>query len=143
MKTNLLIIFTIVVLGFFATHNLQYSDAMCVRNQDWPAAPCYGCPGCVPSLEKQRSDWGPYYNYKGAEFMEQKKLEMLDAIENNHLDEWLGSGPRDQNSNVYHYYELHGITNEMTIYGLVSDIVLIFVAVAITSGIGILILKRK
>lgn len=138
-----MIIFAIGMFGFFAISNPQQADAICVRNQDWSAAPCYGCPGCVPSLEKQKSDWAPYYNYKGTEFMEQKKLEMLDAIKNNQLDEWLGSGPRDQNSNVYRYYELHGIKNEMMVYGLTNDVVLIFVAVVITSGIVIFILKRK
>ena len=127
----------------FALDNIHYVDAICVRNQDWPAAPCYGCPGCVPSLEKQKSDWTPYYNYKGADFMEQKKLEMLDAIKNNQLDEWFASGPKHQNSNVYHYYELHGITNEMMLYGLANDAVFILVAVGITSGIGIFISKRR
>ncbi len=39
--------------------------------------------------------------------MEQKRQEMLDAIKNNQLDEWLASGPIDQNHNVYAYYEAY------------------------------------
>lgn len=143
MNTRFLMIFAIGISGFFIVFDIQQIDAMCKRNSDWPAAPCYGCPGCVPSLEKQTSDWEPYYDYKGADFMENKKREMLDAIKNNQLDEWRASGPRDQNSNVYQYYELHGITNEMMVYGLSDYVALIFVTVVMTSGIVIFILKRK
>lgn len=132
------------MIGTLTISNLQYADALCVRNQDWPASPCYGCPGCSPTLEKQKEDWAPYYDYKGSEFMEQKKQEMINAIKNNQLDEWLGSGLRDQNSNVYHYYELHGGLDEsILLAGLIDDGVYIIAASSITLGIAVFILKRK
>ena len=64
MKTRLLMIFatiTISLLGY-----TQYADALCMENQDWIDAPCYGCIGCYPGLEQEKLDWEPYYDYKGS-----------------------------------------------------------------------------
>ena len=70
MKTRLLIIIatiTISLLGY-----TQYADALCIENQDWPDAPCYGCRGCHPGLEQEKLDWAPYYDYKGSTWMDAK-----------------------------------------------------------------------
>lgn len=141
MKTRFLMVLSIGMFTFFGILDIQNVDALCMRNQDWSGAPCYGCIGCTPSLEKQKLDWAPYYDYKGAEFMEQKKQEMLNAIKNNQLDQWIQES--HQNSNVYRYYESHGITNEMMVYGLSQDVGLILVVAAMTSGIIIFILRKR
>src|SRR5574337_979374 len=58
-------------------------------NADWPSAPCYGCPGCIPSKEKQREEWNPYYQYKGANWMQMIKTQMIGAMKNGTLEDWV------------------------------------------------------
>ena len=59
---------------------------MCIPSLDWDDIPCYGCPGCYPGLEQEKLDWVPYYDFKGAEWMDAKKqqLKNLVLIENSH-----------------------------------------------------------
>ncbi len=74
-------------------------------NADWPSAPCYGCPGCIPSKEKQREEWNPYYQYKGAVWMEMMKAQMIGAMKNGTLEDWVTGN--DSNYNVWRYYYLN------------------------------------
>lgn len=106
MKTRFLIIIatiTISLLGY-----TQYADAICMENQDWPYAPCYGCMGCHPGLEQEKLDWAPYYDYKGSTWMESKKHQLETAIQNNALREWFEQDDSNAHKNVHQYYFLQG-----------------------------------
>ncbi|MDH5463481.1 MAG: hypothetical protein OEW49_04150 [Nitrosopumilus sp.] len=106
MKTRLLMI----LLAFGVPFTMSMTDAFewCSENKDWPDAPCY-----VPyqstseSFEyKVKEDWASYYDYKGEFWMEQKRYEMEQAIQNNALDKWLDLA--ESHRNVHHYYYLQG-----------------------------------
>ena len=84
----------------------NHVNAVCVLgNSDWPSAPCYGCPGCIPSKEKQRDEWNPYYQYKGASWMKMMKVHMIGAMKNGTLEDWVTGN--DSNYNVWRYYYLN------------------------------------
>ena len=110
MKTRLLIIFTTGIIGLLVVTNPQYVDGLCMENQDWLDAPCYGkrcggsdAPACTdPNWWKEK--WSPYYDYKGKEWMEIKKIELLDAIESNNFEEWRRLTSDSSNGNVFNYY---------------------------------------
>lgn len=74
-------------------------------DSDWPSAPCYGCPGCIPSKEVQREQWNPYYQYKGASWMEMMKTQMIEAMKNGTIEDWVTGN--DSNYNVWRYYYLN------------------------------------
>ena len=117
MKTRLLIIIgmiTISLLGY-----TQYADALCIENQDWSDAPCYGCRGCHPGLEQEKLDWAPYYDYKGSTWMDAKKQQLETAIHNNSLREWFGQSNNGAHKNVHQYYFLQG--DVPNIYGMNFD----------------------
>ena len=78
--------------------------ASCIDNRDWALAPCYAP---EPSFSMIKRDWSDYYSYKGEDWMETKKSDMLNAYQNGTLDKWLEDGPPDQNQNVYFYYYLN------------------------------------
>ena len=80
-------------------------NAICMPNSDWPSAPCYGCAMCTPSIEKQREDWTPYYQYKGAIWMEMMKTKMESAIKNDTLQDWVSYN--QSNYDVWRYYYLN------------------------------------
>ncbi len=79
--------------------------AICMSNPDWPSAPCYGCPGCTPSKEKQREEWNPYYQYKGASWMEMMKTQMIEAMKNGTLEDWVTGN--QSNYDAWRYYYLN------------------------------------
>lgn len=108
MKTRLLTIFVLGIIGLLVATNPQYVDGLCMENQDWPDAPCYGF-RTQPGQIDEKKDWEPYYDYKGSEFMEAKKTELLEAINDNRLDEWRIEGPENQNNNVFLYYYFQGV----------------------------------
>ena len=99
----LLIICTTVVITLFGY--TQHADAICMENEDWPDAPCYGCPDCYSGLEEEKLDWAPYYEFKGSELMNKKRVELQIAVENNSLREWFKV---EENRNVHRYYFLQG-----------------------------------
>jgi len=72
---------------------------------EWSSAPyCpFGCP-----LDYLKQQWTKYYDFKGAQWMEMKKIEMFDAYNNGTLEKWLQTGPPTQNSNVHSYYFFKG-----------------------------------
>lgn len=97
-----------VLLGVFALFGIfavfsNFAFAMCAVNEDWPAAPCFDV---LPvNREEYRQAWAPYYSYKGSEWMEQKKAEMLDARNDGRLSEWINGS---SHHNVYSYYLSRG-----------------------------------
>lgn len=86
-------------------NNPVKAGCMISSNSDWPSAPCYGCPGCIPSKEKQREEWNPYYQYKGAIWMEMMKAQMIGAMKNGTIEDWVTG--KDSNYNVWRYYYLN------------------------------------
>ena len=80
--------------------------AMCAINEDWPQAPCLDVVmnGCYDSEDVQT--WMGYYDYKGESLMESKRIEMINAIDENILQEW--ESQSHENFNVWQYYHLKG-----------------------------------
>jgi len=103
MKTRLLIILVITGMIIFIMPN-QFADARCAPNPDWSLAPCYDEQISSIPTDKDKSTWAKYYDYKGAEFMESKKTDMLDALRSGKLCEWESDGLAFQNYNVLTYY---------------------------------------
>lgn len=80
--------------------------AMCVINEDWSDAPCMDMiiNGHYP--QEQVDQWSEYYDHKGEQFMETKKAEMTQAIQDDILQEWVDKSI--QNHNVWTYYHFSG-----------------------------------
>lgn len=101
-----------VVLGvfvFFGTFSMFSNDvfAACLMNEDWPDAPCFDT---LPvNREEYRMAWAPYYDFKGSDWMEQKRVEMFDAKDDGKLAEWMDKSR--QNYNVFYYYHSRGETS--------------------------------
>ncbi len=82
--------------------------AWCPQNEDWSDRPCY-TPYQSFGIEKERSDWAPYYDFKGSEWMESKKQEMTQAIQNDTLSVWIKLTSETQaHRNVHEYYFIFG-----------------------------------
>lgn len=94
------IVIFLVLIGFVAL--TQQSFAWCMENEDWKDAPCYGAAYQNFSKEKIQDDWASYYDYKGQDWMEQKKVELMIAIRDRYHEEWHNES--DANSNVFQYY---------------------------------------
>ena len=100
--------FDIIVLGLFLfisvlNYTLPDVDASCIRDKDWPLAPCFDTG--PPSKAKYIERWTPYYEYKGSELMENKKLELFQSLENKTFDKWVQSSQHyNENYNIYSYY---------------------------------------
>lgn len=77
---------------------------MCAYNDDWPAAPCLDTPPYT--IDQEKAAWEPYYKYKGSEWMETKKLEMIHALETNTFREWVDLPDDYSHWNVYEYYSI-------------------------------------
>lgn len=105
MKTR----FLTILVSFGLLVSFPNSFAICMEDEDWPEKPCYGYPGADPRAIDERQDWEPYYEYKGAELMETKKIELLEAIRENRLGEWRSEGPTSQNNNIFLYYYFQGV----------------------------------
>lgn len=78
--------------------------AMCDYNKDWPQAPCLDTPPYT--IEEKKLAWNPYYEYKGSVWMEEKKLEMINAIETGTFHEWVEKPDDYSHWNVYEYYSI-------------------------------------
>jgi hypothetical protein len=105
MKTRVLIIFAIGIVGISASA-IPIVYAQCLVNEDWPDAPCLDgiINGHYPQKDVNR--WAEYYQYKGTVFMEQKRSELDNAIQENSLQGWADRSI--QNRNVYEYYFFSG-----------------------------------
>jgi len=100
MKTKLLLsLFAFFIL--FPTYDIFAPPSP----NEWPKAPY--CPGGCP-LDYLKQRWAEYYDYKGSEWMETKKQEMLVAIDNDTLDEWRNKDPTMAHNNVFAYYFYKG-----------------------------------
>lgn len=100
---NIGIILSCILVFSFVTLITQ-TFASCAFNKDWPQAPCLDTPPYTN--EEQKQAWGPYYNYKGSEWMEEKKLEMIHALETGTFREWADQ-PKDYSHwNVYEYFSI-------------------------------------
>jgi hypothetical protein len=101
--------------GFLMTPCLVLEiSALCMINEDWSDAPCFsGRRGEDPSLNQMKQSWAPYYEFKGAEWMEVKKQELMQTIQNGNLIDWKKGDLDGSHHNVYMYYFLKGdIPNE-------------------------------
>ncbi len=96
MKTRLLIIIGMIVFPLV----IPQGFSQCIYNEDWPDAPCFDM-GPVSHLEYYKG-WAPYYDFKGAEWMEIKKIEMDQHLENKTIEKWVDE--KLENYNVYRYY---------------------------------------
>lgn len=72
---------------------------------EWSAAPY--CPGGC-TLDYLKQGWSEYYGYKGSDWMESKKQEMLSSIANGTLTDWLDKDPGQAHNNVFSYYFYKG-----------------------------------
>lgn len=80
--------------------------ASCAPNTDWPDAPCMDLIEGGRYPQDQVDRWTAYYDYKGAQFMESKKIQMDNAIKEDHLMDWVDESI--QNHNVWQYYHFSG-----------------------------------
>lgn len=106
MKTLLLVSITISASLVFIAFQNSPAFASCIVNTDWPDAPCMDLIVAGRYPQDQVDRWAQYYDYKGAQFMESKKIQMNKAISEDHLMEWVDESI--QNSNVWQYYYFAG-----------------------------------
>ena len=101
MKTLSPIIICIVMISL-----IPQGFSSCTVNDDWSEAPCLDqiVNGKYP--QEQIDMWRDYYSYKGSIFMEQKYLELSDAIKEDRLQEWVDESIIHRN--VYEYYFFSG-----------------------------------
>jgi hypothetical protein len=140
-----------VFFGMFVFSNFAF--ASCAVNEDWAKAPCFDV---LPvNREEYRAAWAPYHDYKGSEWMEQKKVELLQAIEDGTFMEWENSA---ENSNVYQYYHSIGLVPNQYEYFFFDDdprhysqfftqgwmfLVLIGVSAGLVAGAAAFIVRKR
>jgi len=96
-----------ILLGLligFSGYFLLHAAAMCAYNEDWPQAPCLDTPPYT--IEEQKQAWSPYYNYKGSAWMEEKKSEMINALDNGNFWQWVDQPDDYSHWNVYEYFSI-------------------------------------
>lgn len=106
MKTLHLAILAVTGLFLVLTVAFHTVNAFCGElNSDWIKAPCYAIPGLNVTKEQMKNDWAGYYQYKGAQWMEAKKIEMANYTSNNLLKTW--TCVNQSNYDVWWYYYLN------------------------------------
>lgn len=97
----------IIVVTLFMTSWVANNPVFggCLVGNDWPDAPCHDLPGQTIGKETLRKEWAPYYQYKGAAWMEMMKTQMIDAIKNGTIKDWIGHS--ESTGNVWTYYSLN------------------------------------
>ena len=84
------------------------AEAKCALDKDWPEKPCFDTSPPLPlSRSEWKEFWDGYYDYKGKEWMEQKKSELDKQVNDGTLKDWIESGSSTQdysNYNVWFYY---------------------------------------
>ncbi|MGY5148048.1 MAG: hypothetical protein ACW9W4_08625 [Candidatus Nitrosopumilus sp. bin_7KS] len=99
MKYFLILILT----GFIAITSVDMAFGICaVQNPDWPDAPCHDA---GESLEERRQDWSHYYDLKGDDWMTAMKIQLMIALRDDVLNEWLDEQDDVAHWNVYTYYD--------------------------------------
>jgi hypothetical protein len=109
MKTKFMIIIGIIMASSTVILVPQNSEALCSYDVDWPQKPCYDV-WPMPSNEQMRKDWQGYYYSKGHTWMEEKKSEMMQAIKDGNIHQWIQDGLEKgdyANHNVWYYYYLN------------------------------------
>ena len=105
MKSLILLIATVLVLSFHLANN---ADAKCMLDKDWPGKPCIDTYPPLPlSKSEWKSLWDAYFDFKGMQWMEQKKSELDEQVKADTLKNWIESGSTEQNFtnyNVWFYY---------------------------------------
>ena len=84
---------------------IPQAQALRTVDDDWPEKPCLDSPPYSKSYLKEV--WQKYYDYKGKERMEMKKVAMDRAIKDGKLKEWIEDGDTlnyHANYNTYFYY---------------------------------------
>ena len=92
-----LLVFPVFVFDGFAS---------CIVNEDWERAPCLDTVSNGKFDQREVDKWKDYYQYKGTEWMEQRRTEMDQQISEGTLKEWAYQSA--QNHNVYSYYYFSG-----------------------------------
>ena len=131
--------------------------AECGPDYDWPERPCYDVG--TPSQDEVRTAWAKYYDYKGKEWMENKKAEMDQAITDGTLQEWILNQSEPNNSanyNVYYYYHLNGQAPSVELIDSGTSVVstqwemstagwatLVGIGIAAVAGITIIFVKSR
>jgi len=98
-------VFAFLVLLVFPVFLLE-GFASCVVNEDWEGAPCLDGISNGRFDQRDINKWSDYYQYKETQWMEQKRSEMNQAINENTLKDWVNQSI--QNHNVYSYYYFSG-----------------------------------
>jgi len=99
---KILAIVGLLVFPVFISHGF----ASCAVNGDWEFAPCLDTIANGKYDQSEVNKWKDYYQYKGTEWMEQKRSEMEESINQDALKEWVHQST--QNANVYAYYYFSG-----------------------------------
>ena len=102
MKTRILLIL-VTTLAMSLPIQLVYAPPSV--NPDWQNYPY--CPGGCPR-DYLVEEWAKYYDLKGSEWMESKKQEMLSAMNNGTVRQWVENDPIKANQNVFTYYYILG-----------------------------------
>lgn len=105
MKTLHLAII-LIVISLFVPLMLNNAANGCQLNPDWPGTPCYAIPGLNVTKEQMQKDWSGYYMYKGSQWMEMKRTEMINATTSGILKAWVCSNT--SNYDAWQYYYLNG-----------------------------------
>jgi len=118
---SILFLAIIVTLVIFVVIPTLFPNNLKIKDLDWPDR-VFFTPDNYPGLEGEKKYLKEYYDYKGKEFMESKKSEMLLASQNGTLVEWIGkkgtlagySSTRvvynNTNVNIWYYYWMQGET---------------------------------
>ncbi len=106
MKIPVLASIIISVLTISIIFSNSPALASCTVNTDWPDAPCMDLIVGGRYPQDQVDKWTEYYDYKGAQFMESKKMELDKAVKEDRLMGWVNESI--QNSNVWQYYYFSG-----------------------------------
>ena len=98
----------VLVIASFAFYPfiMPESFAQCIVNEDWPDAPCLDTVVNECHVSEDVKDWMNYYDYKGESVMESKRSEMINAVDEDRLQEW--ESESHENSNVWQYHYLKG-----------------------------------
>jgi hypothetical protein len=106
MKTRLLIIIVGIVFSSGFTVVVPLVSAQCLVNEDWFDVPCLDEIINGKYNQDDVDRWAEYFQYKGTVFMEEKRSELEQAIQDDTLQNWIDQS--DQNKNVYEYYFFSG-----------------------------------
>ncbi|MDE1843553.1 MAG: hypothetical protein KGH95_07895, partial [Thaumarchaeota archaeon] len=81
----------VISISILVPLTLNHVANGCLLNSDWLHAPCYAIPGLNVTKEQMQKDWSGYYQYKGSQWMEMKKIEIANATASGILKAWVCS----------------------------------------------------